>query len=93
MDQKTDDVLNIASLSITPEMLTLIAEIDERKGAWRAIGGIAPERLDLWERLKDLASSWPMWRNAAVTVRRPRAKIVPTRRNWTLYHVGLTYQS
>ena len=34
-----------ATIRITPEILSLIAEIDEFKGAWRAIGRIAPERL------------------------------------------------
>lgn len=33
------------TLQITPELLTLIAEIDEFKGAWRALGTLAPERL------------------------------------------------
>lgn len=33
------------SLKITAELLSLIAEIDEFKGAWRALGRIAPERL------------------------------------------------
>jgi Fic family protein len=33
------------SIQITPELLALIAEIDEFKGAWRALGTIAPERL------------------------------------------------
>jgi Fic family protein len=33
------------SLVFTPEMLTLIADIDEFKGAWRALGRLAPERL------------------------------------------------
>lgn len=33
------------SLQITPELLTLIAELDEFKGAWRALGTLAPERL------------------------------------------------
>ena len=33
------------TLQITPEILTLIAEIDEFKGAWRALGLLAPERL------------------------------------------------
>ncbi len=37
--------LDITTLRITPEILSLIAEIDEFKGAWRAIGRIAPERL------------------------------------------------
>lgn len=42
---ETADLLKISSLRITPALLSLIAEIDEFKGAWRAIGRIAPERL------------------------------------------------
>jgi Fic family protein len=34
-----------ADIPITPEVLSLIAEIDEFKGAWRALGTLAPERL------------------------------------------------
>jgi hypothetical protein len=37
--------LNTDTLTITPEILRLIAGIDEFKGAWRALGAIAPERL------------------------------------------------
>lgn len=33
------------NLEITPEILLLIAEIDEFKGAWRALGNLAPEKL------------------------------------------------
>jgi len=33
------------TIQITPEVLALIAEIDEFKGAWRALGTLAPERL------------------------------------------------
>jgi Fic family protein len=33
------------SLTITPEILALIAELDEFKGAWRSFGTLAPERL------------------------------------------------
>ena len=33
------------SLRITPTMLAIVAEIDEFKGAWRALGTLAPERL------------------------------------------------
>jgi Fic family protein len=40
-----DDVLNIGTLKITNEVLALIATLDEFKGAWQAIGRIAPERL------------------------------------------------
>lgn len=38
-------MVTTGSLVITPEMLSLIAEIDEFKGAWRALGRLAPERL------------------------------------------------
>jgi Fic family protein len=37
---KTDNI------KITPEMLNLLSEIDEFKGAWRALGSLAPERLN-----------------------------------------------
>ncbi len=45
-----------ASLRITPEILSLIAEIDEFKGAWRAIGRIAPERLSGLRRVATIES-------------------------------------
>jgi Fic family protein len=37
--------LTTTTLLITPEMLGIIAELDEFKGAWRALGTLAPERL------------------------------------------------
>ncbi len=40
-----DGALNIGTLKITNEILALIATLDEFKGAWQAIGRIAPERL------------------------------------------------
>lgn len=39
------DMIHIDSLLITPEILKLIAEIDEFKGAWRALGNLAPDKL------------------------------------------------
>lgn len=33
------------TIQITPELLALITEVDEFKGAWRALGTLAPERL------------------------------------------------
>ncbi len=36
---------NVPSLQVTNEILVPIAEIDEFKGAWHALGRIAPERL------------------------------------------------
>ncbi|TLD71937.1 Fic family protein [Phragmitibacter flavus] len=38
-------MLSTDNIQITPELLTLVAEIDEFKGAWRALGTLAPERL------------------------------------------------
>jgi hypothetical protein len=34
------------TIHITPELLMLLSEIDEFKGAWRALGTLAPERLN-----------------------------------------------
>jgi len=38
-------MLRLDSLTISREMLSLIAEVDEFKGAWRALGRLAPEHL------------------------------------------------
>jgi Fic family protein len=39
-------MINSGTIVISPELLQLIAEIDEFKGAWRAMGALAPERLN-----------------------------------------------
>jgi len=39
-------VMKVETLNITTEILSLISEIDEFKGAWRALGTLAPERLN-----------------------------------------------
>lgn len=44
------------SLTITPEILSLIAEIDEFKGAWRALGALAPDRLSALRRVATIES-------------------------------------
>ncbi len=56
MDEPTAAALNTASLRITPQILSLIAEIEEFKGAWRAIGRIAPERLSGLRRVATIES-------------------------------------
>ncbi|NHA14023.1 DUF977 family protein [Thioalkalivibrio sp. XN279] len=38
-------MLRTDTIQITPEILNLIARIDEFKGAWRALGTLAPDRL------------------------------------------------
>lgn len=55
MDAKMDE-LKTDALPITPEVLRLIAEIDEFKGAWRAIGRIAPDRLSRLRRAATIES-------------------------------------
>ena len=48
--------LNTHTIRITPAVLSLIAEIDEFKGAWRAIGRIAPDRLAILRRVATIES-------------------------------------
>ena len=55
-DEPLDVGFNVSSLKITPELLSMIAEIDEFKGAWRAIGRIAPERLSGLQRVATIES-------------------------------------
>ena len=38
--------MNTETIVITPELLNLLSEVDEFKGAWRALGTLAPERLN-----------------------------------------------
>jgi len=49
-------MLNTDSIQITPELLALIAEIEEFKGAWRALGTLAPERLSALRRVATIES-------------------------------------
>ena len=52
-----DGAPNIADLVITPGLLKLVSGIDEFKGAWRAIGRIAPERLSALRRVASIESA------------------------------------
>lgn len=49
-------MLKTDTIQITPELLALIAEIDEFKGAWRALGTLAPERLNALRRVATIES-------------------------------------
>lgn len=48
--------INVTTLKITPEVLALIAELDEFKGAWRALGRLAPDRLSGLRRVATIES-------------------------------------
>ncbi|MHB1935369.1 MAG: Fic family protein [Acidobacteriaceae bacterium] len=49
-------MIQSATLQITPEVLNLIAELDEFKGAWQALGTLAPDRLSALRRVATIES-------------------------------------
>jgi Fic family protein len=49
-------MFRIETLQITPEVLGLVARIDEFKGAWRALGTLAPDRLSSLRRVATIES-------------------------------------
>lgn len=48
--------MNTGSIKITQEILALISEIDEFKGAWRALGQLAPEQLSALKKVATIES-------------------------------------
>ena len=46
----------LRNLQITPEMLKLIAALDEFKGRWSALGNLTPERLTMLKRVATIES-------------------------------------
>jgi Fic family protein len=49
-------MIRTGTLEITPEILNLISELDEFKGAWQALGTLAPERLSALRRVATIES-------------------------------------
>jgi Fic family protein len=49
-------MLNTDTIHVTQELLALLSEIDEFKGAWRSLGTIAPERLNALRRMATIES-------------------------------------
>jgi Fic family protein len=49
-------MIQSASIQITPEILSLVASIDEFKGAWRTLGTLAPDRLSALLRVATIES-------------------------------------
>jgi len=48
--------VNTDTIEITPELLALLSEIDEFKGAWQLLGILAPERLNALRRVATIES-------------------------------------
>lgn len=44
------------TLTINPQLLQTVAEIDEFKGAWQALGTLAPERLSALKQVETIES-------------------------------------
>ena len=49
-------MLKTDTIQITPDLLALLSEIDEFKGAWRALGTLEPERLNALRRIATIES-------------------------------------
>src|ERR1700690_114574 len=49
-------MLNTDTINVSQELLALLSEVDEFKGAWRALGIIAPERLNALRRVATIES-------------------------------------
>ena len=49
-------MIQVGTVHITPELLALIAGVDEFKGAWRALGKLAPDRLSALRRVATIES-------------------------------------
>ncbi len=49
-------MIDASTLRLTPEILNLVARIVEFKGAWRALGALAPERLSVLRRVATIES-------------------------------------
>jgi Fic family protein len=49
-------MLKTDTIQITPDLLALLTEIDEFKGAWRALGSLAPDRLRALRRVATIES-------------------------------------
>src|SRR3546814_15474160 len=56
LDINTGMALKTDALSITPQILSLISGLDEFKGAWKALGTLAPERLSALRRVATIES-------------------------------------
>lgn len=49
-------MLNIQTLQITSQIIMLLSELDEFKGAWRAFGTLAPDRLAMLRQIATIES-------------------------------------
>ena len=86
-------MLQAASLQITPEVLALIAGIDEFKGAWRALGTLAPDRLSALRRvatIESIGSSTRIEGSKLTDRRRPTASrcVKPRARSAQIHRTG-----
>ena len=67
-------VLNTETIQITPELLARLSETDEFKGAWRALGTLAPERLQALRHVATIESIGASTRIEGQQTDRPRGR-------------------
>ena len=80
-------MIQSATIQITAEILSLVAGIDEFKGAWRALGTLAPDRLSALLRVAAIESILPSG------LQTPPAREVPAEyllRIWHARHLPRT---
>ena len=68
-------MMKTETIKITPDLLALLSELDEFKGAWRALGTLTPKRLNALRRVATPAMevsrmTRPVPRAAAAAARR-----------------------
>ncbi|HSW72200.1 MAG TPA: Fic family protein [Chlamydiales bacterium] len=74
-------MIDTINLIITPEMLNLIAEIDEFKGSWQQMGKIAPDRLSALKKVATIESIGSSTRIEGATLSDKEIEAMLTRAN------------
>jgi hypothetical protein len=69
-------MIRVDSIQISPQLLAILSELDEFKGAWRALGTLAPDRLLALRRIATIESVGSSTRLEGVT-QLPRYPLEP----------------
>ncbi len=66
-------MIRTAQIFITPEMLMLISELDRFKGAWKLLGTLEPERLNVLRKVATIESITPDGDSHRLKIRVPQS--------------------
>jgi hypothetical protein len=70
-------MFSFKSLLITPEILNLVARIDEFKSFWRTLGTLAPDCLSVLPQVATIESIGSSTRKSASSFKPPRLLTLP----------------